>query len=107
MPRLNSIDLLPQEKRLRVDTVLREHGYAQFSQVVTVLSIEGIHLSRAALHRYAKSLRDRDGMFAGSPDRTIVVLLDKQTGGVTTFTTSIDANRVAEVIGKLTLPSQP
>lgn len=101
MARLHTVQSLPAALRQRVDTLIRECLYGRIDHMREILSSEGIEVSRSSLHRYAASLREKDGQFAGSDDRTVVVLMDRQTGGVTSFTTSASTEVLTQAINEL------
>lgn len=101
MGRASSIRSLPVDLRQRAEALIRQHDYAQIDHVLARLVAEGVSISRSGLHRYAQQLKERDGLYAGNPDRTVVVLMDRATGNVTTLTSAAEASVVAQAISKL------
>lgn len=107
MGRHSTIRSLSPEMLMRAEALIREFDYIHLEQVLHIMRAEGINTSRSALNRYAMKLKQQDGLFAGSPDRTVVVLLDRITGNVTTLSTSATSEVVTQTISNLTTLGKP
>lgn len=101
-----SVLRLTPAQHARVGDVIRYHRYAQLDVILGRLTEEGISISRSALHRHLVRLRARDGLDAGSGARTIVVIVDLQTGSVRNLRTSATAEVVGAAVAALA-PEQP
>lgn len=60
MPRLSSVDRLPQTIRTKIDSRLIENGFGDYIAVAYELRAQGFNkISKSALARYGKELKSR------------------------------------------------
>ena len=101
MGRASNILYLSPEQRAIVDACIRRHHYVDIVVAVAELEAKGIELSKSGLHRYALKLKERDALHAGTQDGTIVIIVERGTGAVTTLTTGASRDAIAGMIAGL------
>ena len=89
---------LKPEQRAIVDACIRRHLYVNTAAMVVELAGRDIKLSKSGVHRYASKLREGDALHAGTSDATIVIIVERGTGAVTTLTTSASRDVVAGLV---------
>ena len=102
MGRASNVAYLKPEHRAIVDACIRRHLYINTAAMVVELAGRGIKLSKSGLHRYASKLREGDALHAGTPDATIVIIVERGTGAVTVLTTSASRDVVAGLVASAT-----
>ena len=101
MGRASNVAYLKPEQRAIVDGCVRRHLYVDTAAMVLELASHGITLSKSGLNRYASKLRDGDALHAGTPDATVVKIVDRKTGSVTSLTTGASRDVVAGLVAGL------
>ena len=92
---------LSSNDQATVDRTIREHNFGQLDAMVKKLANEGINLSRSSLHRYAKRLRQWDGVRCPDENVTVVVVMSRATGRTETILTPASAEQVGSAVRKL------
>lgn len=101
MGRASNVAYLKPEERAIVDGCIRRHLYVNTAAMVLELAGRGINLSKSGLNRYALKLREGDSRHAGTADATVVIIVERQTGSVTSLTTSASRDVVACLVAGL------
>ena len=89
MARVSSISGLSPEQHAAVDTCIRRYRYVDLAGMLETLKLQGIFLSKSALHRYVQKQQIKDGLHAGTSDDVVVVIVERSTGDTTTLTTGV------------------
>ncbi len=66
--------------------------------MVALLAGEGFHVSRSALHRHVKRLREQDERLVVNDDERIVVIMDRETGKTITLKSAAAASDIAAAV---------
>jgi hypothetical protein len=98
MGRTSKVERLPAEQATIVDRTIRQFRYCNLDGIKASLGCHGIEISRSAIGRYMQKLEARDGLFAGSPNDTIVVIIERSTGSTATISTRLDKAVIASLI---------
>lgn len=101
MGRASNVAYLKPEQRAIVDGCIRRHLYVNTAAMLLELADHGIKLSKSGLNRYALKLRGGDALHAGTPDATVVIIVERVTGSVTSLTTSASRDVVAGLVAGL------
>lgn len=101
MGRASNVAYLKPEQRAIVDGCVRRHLYVNTAAMVLELAGRGITLSKSGLNRYALKLREADALHAGTPDATVVIIVDRETGSVTSLTTGASRDAIASLVAGL------
>ena len=101
MSRASNVAYLKPEQRAIVDGCIRRHLYVNTAAMVQELAGHDITLSKSGLNRYALKLREGDGRHTGTADATIVIVIERGTGSVTSLTTNASRDTVAGLVAGL------
>lgn len=104
MGRIEAVKYMVPEQMAMVDACIRKHYYSKFTEAAEALSKQGIEISRSALHRRAQKLRAIDAAHTATPHDTIVIVMERSTGGVTSVATSASRDAVLAAIERLRQP---
>lgn len=95
---------LKPDQRATVDACVRRNLYVNTLAMVVELTGKGITLSKSSLNRYAAKLRKRDALYAGTTEGTLVIIIERATGAVTSLMTSASRETVANFVTNLSAP---
>ena len=101
MSRASNVAYLKPEQRAIVDGCIRSHLYVNTAAMVLELAGRGIQLSKSGLNRYALKLKEGDARHTGTADATVVIIVERETGSVTSLTTSASRDVVAGLVAGL------
>jgi hypothetical protein len=103
MPLKSQVFYLPENQSSCVDATIRAHRYTGVERIRAELASAGVAIKKSALHRYMQKLKASDQLHHGTPDNTVVVIVDRATGSTMSLTTTAAAEAVAAAITKLRL----
>lgn len=98
MSKASNVAYLKPEQRAIVDACIRRHLYVNTAAMVAELAGRDIKLSKSGLNRYASKLRAGEALHAGTSNATIVIIVERGTGSVTSLTTSASQDVVAALV---------
>lgn len=98
MGRNSNIERLSIDQNLAVDACIRRRRFCTLDAILEELTESGISVSRAGLHRYMQKLKKRDGLNFGSPNDTVIVVMQRSTGAVFNLTTTASVEVVVAMI---------
>lgn len=98
MGRNSNIQQLSVEDNLAVDACIRKRRFITVDAILEELVESGINISRAGLHRYMQKLKKRDSLNFGSPNDTVIVVMQRSTGAVFNLTTTASVEVVVAMI---------
>lgn len=90
---VHTVQKMTPEQHALTDATIRRFRYVDLDGMLTALKAANVKISRSSLGRYSQKLRQQDGALMGTPDDTIIVIMERSTGATTTISTS--ASRAA------------
>lgn len=105
MGRIFSANYLSPEHHAAVDACIRRRRFSNIDGMVAELHDAGIKISRSAMHRYVRLLKSKDGQHTGTLNDTIVMVVERGTGTVTTLTTGATKAAIVAMIESIDAPS--
>ena len=98
MARRSAFNYLTPEQNAAADACIRQYRYARLDEIVEALEAQGIVMTRSAVGRYMKKLRERDGMLMDATDATVVTIVDRASGNVIVLKTALGGSELASRI---------
>jgi len=99
------IECLSPAEQIQVDQCIRLHGYRHIDQIMeSVLLLKIPKLSRSALGRYTKRLREKEEMCAQPNEETIITIVERGTGEVRMIKSCASGQVLAAMIEKINKP---
>lgn len=104
MSRASKVTYLKPEQRVIVEACIRHNLYVNTMAMVVELTGKGITLSKSSLNRYAAKLRKRDAQEVGTSGETLVIIVERATGAVTSLMTNASSETVANLVTNISTP---
>lgn len=104
MGRISGVKKLSVDSHMVVDDCIRRHRFVDLVAIRDDLLKSGIVISKSSLQRYMHKFSVRDGLHIGTPDDTMVIIVERSSGAMTSLTTKVKREDIVTLIGNLKAP---